>query len=76
MRNVLIACGNSGEPGLVEAVEPHLSDSSPLVRGAAVWALSELMDQDRFSVLQMRHAAQESDADVLTEWRIAVKNHS
>ncbi|PSH67199.1 tRNA epoxyqueuosine(34) reductase QueG [Phyllobacterium sophorae] len=76
MRNVLIACGNSGEPGLVEAVEPHLSDPSPLVRGAAVWALSELMDQDRFSVLQMRRAAQESDADVLTEWRIAVKNHS
>jgi epoxyqueuosine reductase len=76
MRNVLIACGNSGEPGLVEAVEPHLSDPSPLVRGAAVWALSELMDQDRFSALQMRHAAQESDADVLTEWRIAVKNHS
>lgn len=75
MRNVLIACGNSGEPGLVEAVEPHLSDPSPLVRGAAVWALSELMDQDRFSV-QMRRAAQESDADVLTEWRIAVKNHS
>jgi epoxyqueuosine reductase len=74
MRNVLIACGNSGEPALIEAVQTHLSDPSPLVRGAAVWALSELMAKDRFAALQRRHAAQESDADVLTEWRIAVKN--
>jgi epoxyqueuosine reductase len=76
MRNVLIACGNSTEPALIEAIKTHLSDCSPLVRGAAVWALSELMDKDRFAALRMRLAAQESDADVLTEWRIAVKNHS
>jgi epoxyqueuosine reductase len=76
MRNVLIACGNSGALALIDAVQNHLSDPSPLVRGAAVWALGELMDQQRFTALQMQHAAQESDADVLTEWRIAVKNQS
>ncbi len=74
MRNVLIACGNSGEPALIAAIEPHLADPSPLVRGAAVWALSELMDKEDFAALKLRHIAQESDADVLTEWRIAVKN--
>ncbi|MEK1855904.1 MAG: tRNA epoxyqueuosine(34) reductase QueG [Phyllobacterium sp.] len=76
MRNVLIACGNSGASNLIEAVQTHLVDPSPLVRGAAVWALSELMDKGRFADLQIRHAAQESDADVLTEWHIAVKNQS
>ncbi len=74
MRNVLIACGNSGEPVLIETVITHLSDPSPLVRGAAVWALSELMDKERFAALRITHAAQEYDADVLTEWRNAVKN--
>ncbi|WP_237143405.1 tRNA epoxyqueuosine(34) reductase QueG [Phyllobacterium zundukense] len=76
LRNVLIACGNSGETALIDAVQNHLSDPSPLVRGAAIWALSELMDQDRFAALHMRYAAQENHADVLTEWRNAVKNQS
>jgi epoxyqueuosine reductase len=76
MRNVLIACGNSGASNLIEAVQTHLVDPSPLVRGAAVWALSELMDKGRFADLLIRYAAQESDADVLTEWHIAVKNQS
>lgn len=74
LRNVLIACGNSGEPALIAAIETRLADPSPLVRGAAVWALGELMGKDDFAALNMRHVAQESDADVLTEWRIAVKN--
>jgi epoxyqueuosine reductase len=76
MRNVLIACGNSGASNLIEAVQTHLVDPSPLVRGAAVWALSELMDKGRFADLLIRYAPQESDADVLTEWHIAVKNQS
>ncbi|MEK1886134.1 MAG: tRNA epoxyqueuosine(34) reductase QueG [Phyllobacterium sp.] len=74
IRNVLIACGNSGEPALVELVEARLSDTSPLVRGAAVWALGELVEPSRFSALRIRHAAREEDTDVLTEWRNAVKN--
>jgi epoxyqueuosine reductase len=42
VRNVLIAAGNSGEAALVPRVRDLLGDASPLVRGAAVWALSEL----------------------------------
>ncbi|UXN61795.1 tRNA epoxyqueuosine(34) reductase QueG [Phyllobacterium zundukense] len=74
MRNVLIASGNSGDPVLIEAVKIHLADPSPLVRGAAVWALGELMDADRFAALRMHGAAQENDASVLTEWHKAAKN--
>jgi len=42
IRNCLIAAGNSGDPALAEAVEPHLSDPDPVIAEAARWALSEL----------------------------------
>ena len=43
IRNVLIAIGNSDERALAAEAERLLDDPSPLVRGAAVWALSQLM---------------------------------
>ena len=42
MRNVLIAIGNSGDAALAAEAERLLADASPLVRGAAVWALGRL----------------------------------
>ena len=43
IRNVLIAIGNSNDRALAVEAERLLDDHSPLVRGAAVWALSQLM---------------------------------
>ena len=43
IRNVLIAIGNSDEAALAVEAERLLDDHSPLVRGAAVWALSQLI---------------------------------
>jgi epoxyqueuosine reductase len=43
IRNVLIAAGNSDDVSLVATCRALLSDGSPLVRGAAVWALSRLI---------------------------------
>ncbi len=69
IRNVLIAIGNSGDPSLVEqSVLPHLSDADPVVRGAAVWALSRL-DLARFETEKAARFAQETDADVKAEWQ-------
>lgn len=76
MRNVLIASGNSGDAALTGAVMPHLRDMSPLVRGASVWALSELMDRKHFLSLSLAHIAQENDIDVLTEWRNGANNRT
>ncbi|HEU5285204.1 MAG TPA: tRNA epoxyqueuosine(34) reductase QueG [Sphingomicrobium sp.] len=42
VRNCLIAAGNSGDPGLVKDVEPHLADSDPVVAEAAAWAMEQL----------------------------------
>src|SRR6201747_2149213 len=48
IRNVLIAIGNSSDPALSTEAERLLSDTSPLVRGAAVWALSRLAERAEF----------------------------
>ncbi|MBN8847750.1 MULTISPECIES: tRNA epoxyqueuosine(34) reductase QueG [unclassified Sphingomonas] len=42
VRNCLIAAGNSGDTGLVEAVRPLLDDANAVVREMAVWAMGRL----------------------------------
>ena len=69
VRNVLIAIGNSNDADLTDAAERLLSDDSPLVRGAAVWALSQLMGRDEFSKLAPRAVTAEPDETVRAEWR-------
>jgi epoxyqueuosine reductase len=68
VRNVLIAIGNSGEPGLAQAAERLLRDPSPLVRAMAVWALSRLLRAEAFANLRLRHLAGERDEAVRQEW--------
>jgi ClpP class serine protease len=51
-RNVAYALGNSAAPATaLPAVERLLTDASPLVRGAAVWALSQLTPPAEFAAL-------------------------
>jgi epoxyqueuosine reductase len=71
IRNVLIAIGNSGEGALAAEAERLLDDASPLVRGAAVWALAQLATRDRFDTLAARAGAAETDASVRAEWHAA-----
>ncbi|GHC66432.1 tRNA epoxyqueuosine(34) reductase QueG [Limoniibacter endophyticus] len=71
IRNVLIAAGNSGDLGVIPQVERLLEDVSPLVRGASVWALSQLMDRQGFAELVAAREKLEDDAMVLDEWRQA-----
>jgi epoxyqueuosine reductase len=72
IRNVLIAIGNSNDPALAVAAERLLADGSPLVRGAAVWALSQLLPHERFEALAADAAAGEGDRAVQEEWRCAL----
>jgi epoxyqueuosine reductase len=68
IRNVLLAIGNSEEPRLAGEAQHLLDDESPLVRGAAVWALSRLLAPEKFAALARQRAATERDADVRNEW--------
>jgi epoxyqueuosine reductase len=67
VRNVLIAIGNSGDASLATEAERLLDDDSPLVRGAAVWALSRLLPRDEVAALKKS----DSDASVNDEWAAA-----
>jgi len=69
IRNVLIAIGNAGEAGLATEAKRLLTDASPLVRGAAVWALSELLERAAFTALAASALGRESDETVRAEWR-------
>jgi epoxyqueuosine reductase len=71
VRNVLIAIGNSGDALLAAEAERRLSDASPLVRGAAVWALSQLLGRGAFDALASQHARVEHDEGVRTEWQLS-----
>jgi epoxyqueuosine reductase len=71
IRNVLIAAGNSGDRSLDAACNYLLSDTSPLVRGAAVWALSRLRSKQAMQALATGCAPIEVDGGVLGEWAAA-----
>ena len=68
VRNVLYAIGNSADPTLVPAARARLDDASPLVRGAAVWALGRLLPRAEVLALAQSHADAEADPGVRAEW--------
>src|SRR6185436_5922807 len=68
LRNVMIAIGNSGDARLAQSAQAALQDSSPLVRGAAVWALSQLMAPEAFEALAQSRASAETDPQTRQEW--------
>jgi epoxyqueuosine reductase len=69
VRNVLIAIGNSGNKTLLAGAESLLRDRSPLVRGAAVWALGRL---DRDHLARLAPLQREPDPEVREEWAAAL----
>jgi epoxyqueuosine reductase len=68
VRNVLYAIGNAGEPDLATEARRLLDDPSPVVRGAAVWALSRLLDAAAFEALRDERLGSEADEQVREEW--------
>ena len=75
LRNVLIAAGNSGEGALSAPCLALLDDPSPLVRGAAVWALSRLLPAHQFAALRAERLNAEADEDVRAEWQAVPHLH-
>ena len=68
VRNVLVAIGNSANPALAKAAAARLEDSSPLVRGMAVWAWQQLAKPEEIAGRRKQHLCQESDSAVRAEW--------
>jgi epoxyqueuosine reductase len=72
VRNVLVAIGNSKDRALAAFSVERLDDESPLVRGAAVWALARLTSRAELSSFASESLRRERDAAVIEEWRDAL----
>ena len=68
LRNVLIAAGNSNDFSLEVPVSLRLCHPEPMVRGAAIWALRQLVGPKKFVQYQKSYRMREQDPDVLGEW--------
>lgn len=68
IRNCLIAAGNAEDGALADEIKPHLEDSNPIVRGAAVWALQMQLECQAFHALKGQYLPQEKNASVIAEW--------
>ncbi len=73
VRNACIAAGNSQHKELADALLPLLHDHSPLVRGHAAWALSELQT-GRLAI--QAALPQETNVDVIGEFNDALERTS
>ena len=72
LRNVMIAIGNSNDRALADAAIDRLDDESPLVRGAAIWAVARLASPQQFSRFAATGLRKERDSAVIEEWRDAL----
>ncbi len=75
IRNVLIAMGNSAEAVMIDSVRRLLSDPDPVVRGAAVWAISRLAGHGELVAIR-NGLPPEMDAGVASEWKMALENEA
>jgi epoxyqueuosine reductase len=55
---------------LANEAERLLDDESPLVRGAAVWALSQLLGREEFATLAVKVMGAETNDGVREEWQL------
>jgi epoxyqueuosine reductase len=72
IRNVLIAAGNSGKPGLRGQIERFLHDRSPVLRGTAIWAYAQLSSAREIDELARLHIGSEKHETVREEWHLAL----
>lgn len=72
LRNVQYALGNavktSHNPELITAIKSGLRDESPVVRGAAVWALKQAADPTAFHQALETYGVDEVEPSVIREW--------
>lgn len=71
LRNVLIAIGNSGKVEFSSLIERRLTDTNPLIRGSAIWAMGQL-NRERLVTLSASLIQIEYDPHVRLEWEQAL----
>ena len=68
VRNVLIAIGNSKSKNSLPFIKINLKDESPIVRGAAVWAINQILKGEELDLIKRKNLPSENDTSVRNEW--------
>jgi epoxyqueuosine reductase len=68
LRNVLIALGNSKSKSAAHYIKRNLSDKSPIVRGAAIWAINQILKGEEVNMIKNNYLPLEQDINVINEW--------
>ena len=68
LRNVLIAIGNSKLKDAKDHLNKNIFDESPIVRGAAIWALNQITEGEELNKIKKQSLSKEKDPDVIKEW--------
>ena len=68
VRNVLIAIGNSKSRDSLPFLKINLKDESPIVRGAAVWAINQILKGKELDLIKRKNLPSENDTSVRNEW--------
>ena len=68
LRNVLIAIGNSKLKDAKDHLNKNIFDESPIVRGAAIWALNQITEGEELNKIKKQSLSVEKDPDVIKEW--------
>ena len=67
LRNVLIALGNSKSKSAAHYIKRNLGDKSPIVRGAAVWAINQILKGEEINMIKNNFLPFEQDINVINE---------
>ena len=68
LRNVLIAIGNAKLKDAKDQINKNIFDKSPIVRGAAIWALNQIIDGEELKKIREISLSKEKNQDVIKEW--------
>ena len=68
LRNVLIAIGNAKLKDAKDQISKNIFDKSPIVRGAAIWALNQITDREELKKIREISLSKEKNQDVIKEW--------
>lgn len=68
LRNVLIAIGNAKLKDAKDQINKNIFDESPIVRGAAIWALNQIIDGEELKKIKEISLSKEKNQDVIKEW--------
>ena len=68
IRNLLIVAGNSQKKNLIKYIKIFLSNHEAIIRGTAIWSLSQLLKTNEMNNLKKKYLGSENNRYVIYEW--------